>query len=40
VCAAVARGNLWAAQFHPEKSGTTGLQVLHNFVDSLPGESP
>ena len=39
VCAAVARGNLWAAQFHPEKSGTTGLQVLHNFVDSLPGGS-
>jgi imidazole glycerol-phosphate synthase subunit HisH len=31
--AALARDNLWAAQFHPEKSGANGLRILHNFVD-------
>ncbi len=39
VCAAVASGNLWACQFHPEKSGRVGLQVLANFVGSLAGVS-
>ncbi len=33
VAALVSRGNLWGAQFHPEKSGSTGLQLLANFVD-------
>ena len=32
IVAAVQRGNLWAAQFHPEKSGAAGLRVLANFV--------
>ena len=32
ICAAVAQKNLWATQFHPEKSGETGLQVLRNFL--------
>jgi glutamine amidotransferase len=32
IVAAVQRDNLWACQFHPEKSGTPGLQVLANFV--------
>lgn len=32
VTAAVARGNVWAAQFHPEKSGAAGLRILANFV--------
>jgi glutamine amidotransferase len=35
VVAAVARGRLWAAQFHPEKSGAAGLGLLANFVRSL-----
>jgi glutamine amidotransferase len=33
VAALVSRGTLWGAQFHPEKSGSTGLQLLSNFVD-------
>jgi imidazole glycerol-phosphate synthase subunit HisH len=32
VAALVARRNLWGAQFHPEKSGRTGLALLANFV--------
>ena len=32
VTAAIARGNLMAVQFHPEKSAKNGLQILSNFV--------
>jgi len=32
VTAAVATGNVFATQFHPEKSGAKGLRILENFV--------
>jgi glutamine amidotransferase len=32
VAAVAARPNLWATQFHPEKSGRTGLRILANFA--------
>lgn len=33
--AAVGNGNLQAVQFHPEKSGTVGLQILQNFKEMV-----
>ena len=30
----IRRGNIVATQFHPEKSGSAGLAILKNFIDS------
>ena len=32
-CSVIHQENLFATQFHPEKSHTAGLQLLKNFVD-------
>lgn len=37
--AAVQKGSLFACQFHPEKSGSEGLQMLRNFAALIPGEN-
>ncbi len=31
-CSSIAKGNLFACQFHPEKSQKIGLKILSNFV--------
>jgi imidazole glycerol phosphate synthase subunit hisH (EC 2.4.2.-) len=33
--AAVENGALWATQFHPEKSGDAGAQLLRNWIETL-----
>ncbi|THA26904.1 imidazole glycerol phosphate synthase subunit HisH [Streptomyces sp. RKND-216] len=33
--AAVENGPLWATQFHPEKSGDAGAQLLSNWIETL-----
>ena len=33
---AIAKDNLFAVQFHPEKSASAGLQMLSNFVNWTP----
>ncbi|MEL7332151.1 MAG: imidazole glycerol phosphate synthase subunit HisH, partial [Cyanobacteria bacterium J06560_2] len=39
VTAAVAKGNLMAVQFHPEKSSDAGLQILGNFVSAVKAQA-
>ncbi len=33
ICSVIARGNLIATQFHPEKSGEAGLRMYSNFIN-------
>lgn len=33
--AAISSGNVFATQFHPEKSGETGLKILKNFISTI-----
>lgn len=32
VTAVIGKGNVYGMQFHPEKSGALGMQLLHNFL--------
>lgn len=33
--AAIAKGNVFASQFHPEKSGSVGLEMLRNWISLI-----
>jgi glutamine amidotransferase len=35
VVAGVEQGNVWAMQFHPEKSGRAGQQLLANWLGQV-----
>lgn len=37
ICSVIARGNLVATQFHPEKSGEFGLKMYDNFLKMVLG---
>ena len=36
ITAAVRRGHVWGAQFHPEKSSRAGFRLLRNFIEGPP----
>lgn len=37
--ASVEKGNVFACQFHPEKSSTVGMKILENFIAVVKGEA-
>ncbi len=39
ICSVIAKGNLIATQFHPEKSGGLGLMIYDNFIKTALGAS-
>ncbi len=39
-CSSLKRGNVFACQFHPERSGPKGLQVYRNIADHITGHPP
>ena len=36
----VRHGHIWGTQFHPEKSGTAGLQMVSGWVDEVRAQAP
>ena len=34
-CSAVKKGNVFGTQFHPEKSGEAGMQIMRNFLELI-----
>lgn len=34
-CSIIKRGNIYASQFHPEKSGQVGLEIIRNFIRTV-----
>lgn len=34
-CSVIKRDNIYGCQFHPEKSGTDGLKIIHNFISQI-----
>ena len=40
ISAALCVGNVFGTQFHPEKSGTAGLQIFRNFLALAPMPVP
>jgi len=34
-CSAVKKGNVYGCQFHPEKSGKIGLNIIHGFIKTV-----
>lgn len=39
-CSSLKRGNVFACQFHPERSGPKGLQVYRSIADHITGRAP
>jgi len=37
-CSVIWKDNIFATQFHPEKSGSIGLRMLQNFAETVKGE--